>query len=82
MKFSIKNYWLPTPRAIRKISDFILGLTTVLIAFVVTLDDDIISDQHAKITISILAFFGVVTKYTSNFFKDENVVAPKETDNV
>ena len=82
MKFSIQNYWLPTPKVIRKISDFLFGLTIVISGIIAGADKAIISSDEKVQWMFWLTSAGAIVKYTSNFFKDENVVAPKETDNL
>lgn len=79
MKFSIKNYWLPTPKVIRKTFDFILGLCLVLSGAIAGSPLD--SDTKVWLMF-VITTTGGISKYVSNFFKDENVVATKETDNL
>jgi hypothetical protein len=76
MKFSIRGYWKPTPKVIRKISDFIFGLTIVASGIIAGADKDIISsDQKVRLMFYITSA-GAVVKYTSNFFKDETPNTP------
>lgn len=80
MKFSIKNYWHPTPTAIRKLADFVFGLTIVISGIVAGADKDIIpSDQKVQLMFYITSS-GAVLKYISNFFK-ENGQGTEESGN-
>lgn len=70
MKFSIHNYWKPTPVIIRKVADYIFGLTLVISGIIAGADKDIISsDEKVRLMFYITSAGGIV-KYTSNFLKE------------
>jgi hypothetical protein len=70
MKFTLKGYWQPTPKGIRKIADSILAGATLASTFA-TMNDH----PHLAVGVMITA---VVAKILSNFFTDDTE-GPKES---
>lgn len=64
MKFSIKHYWNPTPKRIRKIADGVLAMST----FITT--SSIIADWHKVALAAVL--LGAGAKFLSNCFSEES----------
>lgn len=60
MKFSLKSYWKPTPKGIRKIADSLLAGATLASTFS-------IMNDYPKLAIWIM-IISVITKIISNFF--------------
>jgi hypothetical protein len=65
MKLSLKGYWKPTPKGIRKIADSLLAGATLASTFAVMND-------HPKLAVAIM-IISVIAKVVSNFFTDEIV---------
>jgi len=63
MKFTLKGYWEPTPKGIRKIADSVLAGATLGSTFA-TMND------HPKLAASVM-ITAVVAKIISNFFTDD-----------
>jgi hypothetical protein len=63
MKFSLKGYWQPTPKGIRKIADSLLAGATLASTFAVMND-------HPKLATWVMVI-SVIAKIASNFFTDE-----------
>lgn len=72
----IQNYWHPTPKKVRVIGDFILGLSLVLSGAIA---GSPIPDSYKVWIMFILTTTGGIAKYVTNFFKDE---ATTESDRV
>jgi hypothetical protein len=64
-KFSMKSYWAPTPKKIRKIGDAMLGV------FSITSVSSMVMDDKRLAIISLVT--GVVGKILTNFFSEEPV---------
>ena len=64
MKFSLKGYWAPTPKTIRKAADSILAGATLASTFAVVND-------HPHIALAIM-IVSVIAKIASNFFTDDS----------
>lgn len=62
MKFTLKGYWEPTPKGVRKIADSILAGATLASGFTMT--------DHPKIAAAIM-IISVVCKIVSNFFTED-----------
>ncbi len=63
MKFSLSNYWKPTPKKIRKIADAFLASAMCMATF------SFFSD-YKEFALYIMLISGVA-KFISNFFADE-----------
>jgi hypothetical protein len=63
--FSVKSYWAPTPKKIRKIGDAMLGVFSIT-----SMSSMIMDNKHLAIASLIL---GVVGKILTNFFGEEPV---------
>ena len=63
--FSMKSYWAPTPKKIRKIGDAMLGVFSIT-----SMSSMIMDDKHLAIASLIL---GVLGKIITNFFSEEPV---------
>jgi hypothetical protein len=69
------NYWKPTPKKWRKIGDSLLAVATVLsIGGLWQFDNlkDVFSPVELKIMIVSSILSGVVGKFLTNFFKEED----------
>lgn len=64
-KFSVKSYWDPTPKKIRKIGDAMLGVFSIT-----SMSSMIMDDKRLAIASLIL---GVLGKIITNFFSEEPV---------
>ena len=60
MKISIKSYYKPTPKNMRKIGDTLLLVSTCISAY-------FIENPHAML---ISSLSGVIGKFLTNFFTD------------
>ena len=72
----LDNYWKPTPKKWRKIGDTILAVGTFITAGSLLGYDqmkEIFSPKEVKIIIAASFVLGVVGKFLTNFFKDEEV---------
>jgi hypothetical protein len=63
--FTVKSYWAPTPKKIRKIGDAMLGV------FSITSMSSMIMDVKELAVASLI--LGVVGKILTNFFSEEPV---------
>ena len=63
--FSMKSYWAPTPKKVRKIGDTLLGV------FSITSMSSMFMDDKNLAIISLIV--GVVGKVLTNFFSEEPV---------
>ena len=63
--FSMKSYWAPTPKKIRKVGDAMLGVFSIT-----SMSSMIMDNKHLAIGSLIL---GVVGKILTNFFGEEPV---------
>ena len=63
MKFSLKGYWQPTPKGIRKIADSVLAGATLASTFAVMNDH-----PHFATWVMVVS---VISKILSNFFTDD-----------
>ena len=70
MKFSVKSYWAPTPKKIRKFADALLAgaMTVSTISFAM---------DHHNIAMVVLITAGIA-KFLSNFFGEDEVVVVEE----
>lgn len=69
------NYWKPTPKRWRRIGDSLLAVASVLaIGGLWQFDNlkDIFTPSEIKIMIVTSILLGVVGKFLTNFFKEEN----------
>ena len=64
MKFSLKAYWAPTPKSIRKAADSILAGATLASTFAVMND-------YPKLATAIMVI-SVIAKIASNFFTEDS----------
>lgn len=74
MKFSLKNYYHPTPKFFRKLGDAILySCGSVGAGGLIAFEElkEIFAEQELKIVIGSVLVLGFVGKFLSNFFKDE-----------
>jgi uncharacterized PurR-regulated membrane protein YhhQ (DUF165 family) len=81
MNFSISNYFHPTPKKARVFGDSILAVSTFVTSGGLLAFDqlkDIFTPHELKIIIGCAFAGGVIGKYVSNFFKEEEN-EPKET---
>ena len=69
-KFNWKGYWSPTPKSIRKIADGLL-VSTVTISAILT------QYEHEQWAM-ICALSGVLFKFISNMFTQEDEATTKE----
>ena len=63
-KFTLKSYWAPTPKKLRKLGDALLGV------FTVTSMSSMITD-HKTLAITSL-IIGVLGKVLTNFFSEDS----------
>lgn len=63
--FSMKSYWAPTPKKIRKVGDALLGVFSIT-----SMSSMVMDNKHLAIASLIL---GVVGKILTNFFGEEPV---------
>lgn len=71
----MKNYWKPTPKKWRKLGDALLAVATVIaIGGIWQYDSlkEIFTTTELKIMIVSSIIFGVVGKFLTNFFKEDN----------
>ena len=72
---TLKNYYKPTPKKWRKLGDALLAVATVIaIGGIWQYDSlkEIFTSQELKIMIVSSIVFGVVGKFLTNFFKDDD----------
>ena len=70
------DYWKPTPKKWRKIGDAILAVGTFVTAGGLLAFDtmqQIYSPKELKIIIGVAFVLGVLGKFLTNFFKEEEV---------
>lgn len=78
MAAALKNFYLPTPKRIRIIGDSILGFTVALQPM--TLGLPLSATEHVWVSFAI-AFAGLVGKFITNLFTDEEAqMTPREKD--
>lgn len=78
----MKNYYKPTPKKWRKIGDAILAVGTAVTAGgLIAFDQlkEIYTDKELKIIIGIAFALGVIGKFLTNFFKEEEDSTPPPT---
>ena len=63
-KLSVKSYWAPTPKKMRKIGDALLGVFSITSVSSIMMDDKTL----AVVTLII----GVLGKILTNFFQEES----------
>ena len=76
MKKILAHYWKPTPKKWRKIGDAILAVGTFVTAGGLLAFDtmqQIYSPKELKIIIGVAFALGVLGKFLTNFFKEEEV---------
>jgi len=74
-KPELKNYWRPTPKKWRKVGDSLLAVASVLaIGGLWQFDNlkDIFTPSELKLLIITSIVSGVVGKFLTNFFKEDN----------
>jgi hypothetical protein len=74
-KPELKNYWKPTPKKWRKVGDSLLAVASVLaIGGLWQFDNlkDIFTPSELKLLIITSIVSGVVGKFLTNFFKEDN----------
>ncbi len=74
-KPELKNYWKPTPKKWRKVGDSLLAVASVMaIGGLWQFDNlkDIFTPTELKSIIIASISFGVVGKFLTNFFKEDN----------
>ena len=72
----MNNYWKPTPKKWRRLGDSLLAVATVIaIGGIWQFDSlkDIFTTNELKIMITSSIVLGVVGKFLTNFFKDEEI---------
>lgn len=75
-KPELKNYWKPTPKKWRKVGDSLLAVASVLaIGGLWQFDNlkDIFTPSELKLLIITSIVSGVVGKFLTNFFKEEEI---------
>lgn len=71
---ALKNYWKPTPKKWRMIGDTILATATFVTGGSLIAYDqlkEIFTPQEVKVIIASAFILGVVGKFLTNFFKEE-----------
>jgi hypothetical protein len=71
----MKHYWKPTPKKWRKLGDSLLAVATVIaIGGIWQYDSlkEIFTPIELKVMIVSSIIFGVVGKFLTNFFKEDN----------
>lgn len=71
----MKHYWKPTPKKWRKLGDGLLAAAAIIAVGGVWQYDtlkEIFTTQEIKIMIVSSIVFGVVGKFLTNFFKDDD----------
>lgn len=63
MKFSIKGYWKPTPKNVRKIADSILASATLVSAYSFI-------NEYKSFALYVM-IVSATAKFISNFFSDD-----------
>tara|TARA_R110000868_G_scaffold8307_7_gene43435 strand:+ start:916 stop:1164 length:249 start_codon:yes stop_codon:yes gene_type:complete len=74
MKLSIKHYWEPTPKKLRKIGDAILACAGVVGGGGILAYDqlkDLYTSKELKMLIGIALVAGIAGKFLTNFFTDD-----------
>ena len=72
----MNNYWKPTPKKWRRLGDSLLAVATVIaIGGIWQFDSlkDIFTTNELKLMITSSIVLGVVGKFLTNFFKDEEI---------
>ena len=72
----MKNYWKPTPKKWRRLGDSLLAVATVIAVGGIWQYDslkEIFTTSELKLMITSSIIFGVVGKFLTNFFKDEEI---------
>jgi uncharacterized PurR-regulated membrane protein YhhQ (DUF165 family) len=82
----LSHYYKPTPKKWRKIGDALLATTTFLTGGgLIAFDQlkEVYTPKEIRIAIFICLILGVVSKFLTNFFKDEvdEVVHSKKNEN-
>ena len=75
----MKNYYAPTPKKWRRIGDAILAVGTAVTAGgLIAFDQlkEIYTDKELKIIIGIAFALGVIGKFLTNFFKEDDPTPP------
>jgi hypothetical protein len=70
------NYWDPTPKKWRRLGDSLLAVATVIAVGGIWQYDslkEIFTTGELKLMITSSIIFGVVGKFLTNFFKDEEI---------
>ena len=71
----MKHYWKPTPKKWRKLGDSLLAVATVIaIGGIWQYDSlkEIFTPMELKVMIVSSIIFGVVGKFLTNFFKEDD----------
>jgi hypothetical protein len=72
----MNNYWKPTPKKWRRLGDSLLAVATVItIGGIWQFDSlkDIFTTNELRLMITSSIVLGVVGKFLTNFFKDEEI---------
>jgi hypothetical protein len=75
MKPDLKNYWTPTPKKWRKLGDSLLAVATVIAIGGIWQWDtlkDLFTVTELRVMIGMSIAFGVIGKFLTNFFKEED----------
>ena len=64
-KFTLKSYWAPTPKKLRKLGDALLGV------FTITSMSSMITDHKSLAVTSLI--IGVLGKVLTNFFSEDSI---------
>ena len=67
MKFDWKGYFQPTPKLVRQLGDALLASTTAVAGYAIFAD--------SKVIAGVAMGAGVLGKFLSNFFKDDNATS-------
>jgi hypothetical protein len=76
----MKHYWKPTPKKWRRLGDSLLAVATIIAVGGIWQYDslkEIFTPEEIKTMITTSIIFGVVGKFLTNFFKEDDS-EPKE----
>ena len=76
MKFSLKDYYHPTPKFWRKLGDAILdGCGSIGATRLFAFDElkSLFSENELKVIIGVVLILGFAGKFLTNFFKEDSI---------
>ncbi len=76
MKFSLKDYYHPTPKFWRKLGDAILyGCGSIGATGLFAFDElkSLFSENELKVIIGVVLILGFAGKFLTNFFKEDSI---------